>query len=140
MPAKKADARLIASGQPTEVVDTFLANLDHPFNQEVRAVRQIILEADARISEGIKWNAPSFFTTEHFATFNLHAKDGVQLVFHRGAKVRDTPSERIAIADPMGLLAWRSPDRALATFRELSDVNAKRAALADIVRAWIAYV
>jgi hypothetical protein len=51
-----------------------------------RGFRQIILDADASIAEGIKWNAPSFYTSEYFATIQLRAKDGVQVILHLGAK------------------------------------------------------
>jgi hypothetical protein len=45
---------------------------------------------------GTKWNAPSFRTTEFFATLNLRAKDGVDrvwLVLHLGAKVKDNAKD-----------------------------------------------
>ena len=48
-----------------ETVEGFLASLDHPFKQEILAIRQVILGADPAIAEGIKWNAPSFRTSEH---------------------------------------------------------------------------
>ena len=66
-------------------MDAFLASLDHPFLREILALREIILGADPSIVEGIKWNAPSFRTSEYFATFHLRARDGVQLILHRGA-------------------------------------------------------
>lgn len=123
-----------------QTVDEFMERLTHPFKEEVVALRQIILAADPRIHEGIKWNAPSFAIGEHFATFHLHAKNGVQLVLHRGAKVRDMPDHRIAIPDSMSMLDWRSNDRAIAQFANMEDVEAKQAALQDIIRAWIVYV
>lgn len=121
-------------------IDALLTALEHPHKPAICALRQIILAADERIGESIKWNAPSFATTEHFATFNLHAKGEAQLVFHRGAKPRETLDEQLAVADPAGLLAWRSNDRAVASFRSLDDVDAKRAALDELVRAWIEHV
>jgi hypothetical protein len=48
-----------------QTVDDFLATLDHPRKRQIVALRQIILGADPRISEGIKWNAPSFRTSEY---------------------------------------------------------------------------
>lgn len=39
-----------------ETVETFLASLDHPFKQEILAIRSIILGADPRIAEGINLN------------------------------------------------------------------------------------
>jgi hypothetical protein len=123
-----------------EDAETFLAALNHPFKPEVLAIRQIILGVDPSIAESIKWNAPSFHTSEHFATFQLRAQDGAQLVLHLGAKKRDTSISGIAIADPDALLKWLAKDRASITFRDLNDIAAKRSAFADIIRQWIRYV
>jgi hypothetical protein len=121
-------------------VDAFLAALEHPHRAEILALRQIILGADPRIEEGIKWNAPSFRTSEWFATFHLRAKAGVQVILHFGAKVRDRSAARAAIADPDGLLEWLGPDRASAKFRDLDDVQAKRPAFTAVIRQWIEHV
>jgi hypothetical protein len=123
-----------------ESVEAFLAALDHPFKQEILALRQIILDAGSSIAESIKWNAPSFRTTEHFATMHLRAKDGVQIILHLGAKTRDTTTAGVAIADPEALLEWLAKDRASAKFRDLKDIDAKRSAFANIIRQWIKYV
>jgi hypothetical protein len=121
-------------------VDALLAALDHPRAPEIHALRRLVLGADARIVEGVKWNAPSFRTSEWFATFHLRARDGVQVVLHLGAKVRADATVRARLADPHALLDWRSPDRATVTFRDLVDVEARGAAFADVVRQWIAHV
>jgi hypothetical protein len=121
-------------------VETFLASLDYRFKKELLALRQIILGADPSIGEGIKWKAPSFRTSEYFATFHLRAKEGVQVILHRGAKKRDGPALRGKIADPDALLEWLGGDRALAKFRSLRDVEAKRSAFTKIVRQWIEHV
>lgn len=128
-----------ASPRDGEAVEALLERLDHPLKPAVLALRQIVRAADPRIGEEVKWNAPSFFTAEHFATFNLRAKDRVQLVLHRGAKPREA-AERLAVADPAGLLSWKSNDRAVAEFRDLADVEARRDALTAIVRSWIEHV
>ncbi|MFY0529829.1 protein kinase domain-containing protein [Archangium gephyra] len=136
-PAKKSTKR---GASAPESVETFLASLEHPFKQEILALRQIILGADPRIAEGIKWNAPSFHTSEYFATFQLRAKDGVQVILHLGAKTRDTAATGIAIADPDALLEWLAKDRASVKFRDLKDIAAKRSAFAKVLREWLAYV
>ena len=128
------------SSSESESVQTFLALLEHPLKPEILALRQIILNADARITEGIKWNVPSFRTSEYFATFHLRAKDGVQVILHLGAKIRDTAATGIAIADPHALLEWLSKDRASVKFRELEDIDAKRDAFTELIRQWIRYV
>jgi len=120
---------------PQPSVDAFLAALDHPHQALIVALRQIILGADPRIAEGIKWNAPSFRTHEWFATFHLRAKDGVQLILHRGARKRGDAAP--AIADPASLLEWLGDDRASVRFRDLADVRAREDAFAQLVREWI---
>ena len=117
-----------------------LAALDHPHTSEILALRRIILGADARIGEEIKWNAPSFYTTEHFATFQLRAKGGACIILHLGAKPRDSALSSDAIDDPGRLLKWLAKDRASATFRDLADVDARATAFAQIIRQWIAFL
>lgn len=121
-------------------VDAFLAALEHPHKAEILALRQTLLAADPRIAEGIKWNAPSFRTSEWFATFHLRAKDDVQIILHFGAKVRDKSTARAAIADPESLLQWLAADRASVKFRDAADVEAKRSAFAAVIRQWIEHV
>ena len=74
-------------------------------------MRHTILEVSPEIREAIKWNAPSFRTTALFATFNLRSRDRVQLIFHTGAKVKDTATKGIAIPDPDQLLRSRPVNR-----------------------------
>jgi len=121
-------------------VDAFLATLEHPRKPDIRSLRKIILSADPTVSEGIKWNAPSFRTSEWFATFHLRAPDGVRLIFHLGAKKRDRASVRAAIEDPQGLLEWLGPDRASVRFRDGKQIAARRSAFRKLVREWIEHV
>ncbi len=120
-------------------VEEFLHALEHPLKKEVLALRQIILAADPSIEEGIKWNVPSFRTSEYFATFHLRAKAGVQIILHLGAKKRDT-AKSIVIPDPDSLLVWLGKDRASVHFVNGKDVMAKSAAFEMIIRQWIAHV
>jgi len=126
-----------AAGQ---TVDAFLAALEHPYKAEIVRLRQFILAADPSIREGIKWNAPSFYTTEYFATFHLRAKAGAQLILHLGAKVQATATTGIVIADPAGLLTWLAKDRATFTMPSVAAINAQQAALTALIQTWIGYV
>jgi hypothetical protein len=118
-------------------VESLLASLDHPHKPAIDRLRQILLDADPRIGEGVKWNAPSFHTSEYFATVHLRAKAGVQLILHAGAKKREHAVSAAAITDPESLLVWLAEDRASVTFRDLADVEAKRSAFTDVIRQWI---
>lgn len=121
-------------------VGEFMRELDHPLKRDVETVRQIILNVDPGISEAIKWNAPSFRTTDFFATVNLRSRDRVQLIFHTGAKVKATAATGINIADPAGLLKWLAKDRCLVTLGVGKDIQTKRAAFEAIVREWIRWI
>jgi uncharacterized protein YdhG (YjbR/CyaY superfamily) len=127
-----------ASAGTDPAVDAFMGELEHPLKREIEEARRIILGAAPGIGEAIKWRAPSFRTTEFFATFNLRSRDTVQLVFHLGAKVRERAA--VEIADPGGLITWVAKDRCLVTLGAGSDINARRRAFEKIVREWIRYV
>lgn len=121
-------------------VETFLAALQHPLKPEIEALRRIILGCDPTIGEGIKWNAPSFCTSEHFATFHLRAPDKVQIILHLGAKKRAPAQLNTTIADPDAMLTWLGQDRATVEFSTMAEITAKRAALTDIIRQWLQHV
>ena len=120
--------------------DEFMRILEHPSEELVEAIRNSILGADRSIDEGIKWNSPSFCTSEHFATMNLREKKGIGLILHRGAKKRDLPTGGIIIEDPSKLLKWLGKDRAMVVFVSLEDFNSKKAALKRVIQQWIRYV
>ena len=129
----RAGARLKL--QPGAEVDAFMAQLAHPHKPAIEAIRQVVCGADPAIAEAIKWNAPSFRTTGYFATTHLRAKQGVGLILHLGAKVRDLPDVRID--DPDGLLTWLAKDRAMVSFADVDAVTNRKSALEHIVRQWI---
>lgn len=125
---------------PAPDVETFLASLEHPQKPALLALRRMIRDADPAVGESVKWNAPSFHTSEHFATFQLRHRGGVQVVLHLGAKPRPGAAARSRVADPVGLLEWRGPDRATVTFADLADVEAKCEPFRAVLRQWIALV
>lgn len=146
-PAKKAPTKPIAapkrpaaSAAPANDVAALIAAMPRPQRDAIVALRDIILTADASIAEGIKWNSPSFRTTEYFATMNHRPGKGLMVVLHLGAKVRDTAKTGIAVDDPTGLLQWLAKDRAVLTFPDLPAVQAKREAFAALIRSWIRHV
>jgi hypothetical protein len=115
----------------------------HPSADAINRVRQLIRDAVPAASEGVKWNAPSFSTEDHFATFFLGGKrrvPGFQVILHLGAKPRPDADLPSRISDPTSLLEWRSADRAIVSFHDESDVVAKETAFREIVRAWASFV
>ncbi len=121
-----------------ESVDGYIARLQHPFLEDVMTLRKLILLADRCICESIKWNAPSFYTTEHFATMRFSGKPPLQLILHLGAKKQIMPT--VAIADPDALLTWLGPDRASISFPTVRFVAAKRVQLTAILKQWLKHV
>jgi len=125
-------------------VDEFLDDLAHPRRAEIDALRAVIRSTDARLTESVKWNAPNFALADvdtgaaaDFATLNLRPPTQVRVVLHTGAKVRPGHPE-LVVDDPEGLLRWLGKDRAIVTFTDLDDIEAKRPAFEAILRAWIA--
>jgi hypothetical protein len=120
-------------------VEEFMRGLDHPLKPVLEAVRRTILGADARIIEGIKWNAPSFRLDEHFATTNIR-NDRILVVLHFGAKVKDNTSPGFKIDDPRGLLKWLAKDRCVVTFPDTTSVRKNKLPFQAIIREWITYL
>ena len=118
-------------------VDAFMATLDHPHADAVQRLRALVLGVDPTIAEGIKWNAPSWRTTGYFATTHLRAKAGIGLVLHLGPRDRRVPAGGLANDDPDGLLVWRAPDRALLTFADRAERDARVGAVQAVLRQWI---
>jgi hypothetical protein len=119
-------------------VDRFLADLEHPLKAGVEQLRAAILASDDAITEHVKWNAPSFcHDGVDRVTFRLQPGNRLQLVLHRGAKVRDDAAD-FRFDDDSGLLDWVAPDRAVVTFRDLDDVATRRSSVADLIRRWVA--
>ena len=121
--------------RPSLAVADFVAALVHPHKSDLLAVREVILSASPDIQEGIKWNAPSFWCGEWFASFHLRAKPGVMLVLHRGAKKQTAPSGTL-VDDPEGLLCWITQDRCTVSFSDASDLKKKSKAFRTIIREW----
>jgi hypothetical protein len=130
--------------KPARAVDvaTFLAACTHPLRAELDALRAIVGKAAPQLVEGVKWNAPSWRLPDgdDCLTCNLSAKDRVRLIFHRGAKAKDAHGKGRLLADDQGLLEWAADDRAIATFRSLAEIEAAKARLAKLVKAWLAAV
>jgi hypothetical protein len=111
-------------------VQAYFSEIDHPFKAEMEAVRAIILGVSDKISERIKWNAPSFFYKEDLGAFHPRATEYAHLIllFPGGA----------GMDDKSGLLEGNHKDRREAKFHSLDDVKAKKRALEKLVKNWLA--
>src|SRR4051812_1068982 len=120
-------------------VTAHIAKMTHLLKATIEAVRRTILAADPAITEGIKWNSPSFYCHGWFATISSHKPTQLDVVFFCGAKVRCDCTVRQAINDPDGLLTWPSKDRALLSFKADVDYHARLKSLQRIAKQWTQY-
>ena len=122
----------------SEAVNQYMEKLDHPLKAEIERVRELILGSDSQITEHIKWNAPSFcYQGEDRVTFRLFpAVDSIQLIFHRGAKVK--ASTDFAFQDESGLLKWLAQDRATLLFHDSNEIEDKSTLFKNLVSRWMA--
>jgi|SRR5579871_2384276 len=68
-------------------VDAWFARYDNPMKEVVLRVRAIVLGADARVEECIKWQAPTFTFEGNLASFFPKSKQHASLMFHTGARI-----------------------------------------------------
>jgi len=117
-------------------VEQFMQALDHPLKAEIEAIRSLVKGANVSLTEQIKWNAPSYgLDGDDRITLKLHPPRHIQLVFHRGAKVKDASD--FSFSDASGLIDWAAADRGLVTIRDLRDLDSKRDALVTLVNQWV---
>jgi hypothetical protein len=107
-------------------VDAWLEELDHPHRDAMLRVREVILGADGRVTETIKWRSPTFMFEGNIASIQPQAKRHVNLMFHRGAKI---PGKHPLLQGGGGTARFMR-------FADLDDVEAKRADLEAAIRAW----
>jgi hypothetical protein len=105
-----------------------MASYDNPMKDVVQAVREVIMSADERVEETIKWQAPTFVYKGNIASFFPKAKQHASLMFHEGASIPgDFPS----------LQGDAAKGRTM-KFADLAAVEATADELRAIIAAWIA--
>lgn len=126
------------SGKFNNEVSDFLNQQKHPFRNEIELLRNIILSANNKLTENIKWNGPNYsFENEDRITMRIQPPaEQVQLIFHRGAKKQEQPKTKL-IANTSKLLIWKENDRALITFKSMKDIEDSNSELSDIINDWI---
>ena len=110
----------------TNEVDKWFEKYDNPMKDNVQRVREIIMGADPRMTECIKWQSPTFGFQGNLASFNPRAKKHVSLMFHRGAEI---PGEHPRLLGD-GKLARTMK------FADLEEAEEAREELEAVVRAW----
>lgn len=110
----------------TAEVDAWFAGYENPMKPVVAEMRSIILAADARLAECIKWQAPTFTYEGNMASFFPRSKKQASLMFHQGA---------IILGDFPNLTGDGKEARSFKV-ASLDDLADKQAELQAICRAW----
>ncbi len=118
-------------------VTIFLNGLMHSRREEIECLRNIILDSDSGLDEGIKWNGPNYSKNgEDRITMRINPPKTLQIIFHRGAKVKEQPEERL-LSGKYDILVWKDNDRAVATFNNLEEILENSTLLKEIIAKWI---
>ena len=72
-------------------VDAWFARYENPMKDVMQRLREIILDADPRMEECIKWQAPTFTYKGNLASFLPKSKQHASL---SASKARRAPSKR----------------------------------------------
>jgi hypothetical protein len=110
----------------TPEVDAWMAAYNNPQKAVVERVREIMLEADPRIGEVIKWRTPTFVYRGNLASFQPRARQFASLPFHTGASI---PGAVPRLEGGAGTARYMR-------ITDLADAEAAAPELAAIVRAW----
>ncbi len=105
-------------------VDAWLKASEHPLKPAIKRVREIILRADKRVGECIKWKSPTFTFEGNIASINPNTKKKVSLMFHRGVELKSKALE--GGGDTVRYMY----------FDDLAAVEAKEKALTTVIKQW----
>ena len=106
-------------------VDQWFDQADHPLDATMRRARDIILGADGRVTESIKWKTPTFAYRGNIASFNP-SKHLLSIMFHRGAEI---PGAHPRLEGDGKLVRTMR-------FADLPQLEAGKADLEAVIRAW----
>ena len=113
-------------GERNPEVDAWFERYDNPMKEAVQRTRDILLAADPRIGETIKWSTPTFMYRGNLVSFQPRAKRFVSLLFHTGASI---PGEH-------PILEGGGDVGRYARLEGLDAVERARPALEAVARAW----
>jgi hypothetical protein len=92
----------------------------------LRRVRDVIMWADERMTEYLKYGTVQFACKGDFANFVRHNEKTVELMFNRGARIPGT----------YRYLEGSGPSARHMKFADMADIELKTQDLSNIARAW----
>ena len=107
-------------------VEAWFARYENPMKNVVLRMRDIILGADRRIGECIKWQAPTFTFEGNLASFFPKSKQHASLMFHTGARIPGRHPRLEGTGDTSRVMK----------IGNVAAADAARPDLERIVRAW----
>jgi hypothetical protein len=113
-------------GERNPEVDAWFDRYDNPMKDVVLRARDVILGADPRIGEVIKWSTPTFVYKGNLASFQPRAKQFASLLFHAGASI---PGEHPILEGGGDVARY-------ARLADLAAVERARPDIEAVVRAW----
>ena len=109
-------------------VEAWFKKYQNPLKQEMLRVRELILSADERMTECIKWQTPTFCFEGNLASFNPRSKQHVSLLFHAGAQIPGKHPKLQGGGDTARYMQLHS----------MAEVEGAAKDLAAVVKAWCA--
>jgi hypothetical protein len=108
-------------------VDAWFAERRHPLEEAMQLARRLILDADERVAESVKWKTPTYSFKGNIVSFNP-SKKHVSLLFHRGAEI------------PGNFPLLEGDGKLVRTMRfaDVGEVEEAADELQAVVRAWCA--
>lgn len=110
-------------------VDDWFAEKKPPAEPALQRVRRVILGADHRMTEYVKYDQPHFAFGGDMASFVQTGKPTVSLMFHRGGRIEGTYPH----------MEGTGRQARYMRFADVGEVDARAGELADAVRAWCAF-
>jgi hypothetical protein len=110
-------------------VESWFTDLNHPQDAALRRIREIILDADPRMTELVQYRTLHFVYEGDLASFVQLKKKPVTLMFNVGAR----------IPGRFPHLEGDGPNARFMHFADSAEVEARAAELAKIVATWCVY-
>lgn len=121
-------------------VTQLLNKLDLPLRDCIELLRHIIIDNHEQLVENIKWNSPNYHLNGNdLITLKVQPnKSNVQIIFHRGAKIKTEPKDKI-IPEASHFLNWKTNDRAIATFTNKAEIENHQELIEQRITQWLGY-
>jgi hypothetical protein len=116
-------------GRRDPAIDAWFVDRQHPQTALMKKVREVILGADPRVAECVKWSCPTFTFEGNIVSINAQAKKFVSLMFHTGG----------AIPGDLPQLTGTGATCKFMRFDDAADLEARRGELVEVVQAWCAW-